>query len=66
MRVLLPVGVVMRSEAPLIERLLSEKEQANYAIAIDEPRMSKRWFFAVGTPVLVYLVSIMDIFRFTK
>ena len=61
-----PVGVVMRSDAPLIEELLTEKEQTNYSIAIDELKTKRRRLPRVGIPLIISLLSVLDIFKFTK
>jgi len=57
----------MRSNAPLVDHLLAEQEQSDYAIAIDETR--SRWKLAIalgGTASLLAFFSLLDIFKLTK
>lgn len=61
-----PVGVVMRSEAPLIEELLTEKEQINYLIAIDELKPKRRRLPWLGVPFIISILSLLDVFKFTR
>ena len=61
-----PVGVVMRSDAPLIEELLTEKEQTNYSIAIDELKTKRRRLPGLGIPVMISLLSVLDALKFTR
>ena len=61
-----PVGVVMRREAPLIEELLSEKEQTNYSIAIDEFEPKRKRLHRVGLPLIIPLLGLLDVFKLTK
>jgi hypothetical protein len=60
------VGVVMRGDAPLIERLLAEKDTPSYSIALDEPRVSRRWVPALGVPFIISLFSLLDTIRLTR
>ena len=61
-----PVGVVMRGDAPLIERLLAEKDTPSYSIALDEPCVSRRWVPALGIPFIISLFSLLDTIRLTR
>jgi hypothetical protein len=61
-----PVGVVMRSDAPLIERLLAEKDVPSYSIALDEPCVPRWWMPALGIPFIMSLFSLMDTIRLTR
>ena len=61
-----PVGVVMRREVPLIEELLTEKEQTNYSIAIDEFEPKRKRLHRVGLPLIISLLGLLDVFRLTR
>ena len=61
-----PVGVVMRSDAPLIERLLAEKDPPSYSIALDEPRVPRRWMPALGIPFIISLFGLLDTIKLTR
>lgn len=61
-----PVGVVKRSEAPLIEELLEEKEHTEYSIAIDEFGPKRRRLHRIGIPLAISLLGLLDVFRLTK
>lgn len=61
-----PVGVVMRSEAPLIEELLTEKEQTSYSISLDNSKTTNRRLLRFGLPFMLSLLSLSDLFRLTR
>jgi len=61
-----PVGVVMRSDAPLVARLLAENDHSGYAIAVDQPRTVRRWITGLSFPFFVTLVSLLDTIKITK
>jgi len=56
----------MRSEAPLIERLLAEKEIPNYSIALEEPGVPRRWMPALGIPFIISLLSLVDTIKLSR
>lgn len=60
-----PVGVVMRSEAPLIEELLTEKEQTSYSVAIDH-KIHKRRLLRFSLPIMMSVLSVLDLFKLTR
>jgi len=57
----------MRSDAPLIEKLMTDKEQPSYAVALEESGRSRRWASALaGLPSLVFLLGMLDAVKFTR
>ena len=60
-----PVGVVMRSDAPVIESLLTDKEQPSYSVAIDQARSARRWM-SLSAPAFLSLMSLLDFFKLTR
>lgn len=59
-----PVGVVMRGDAPMVERLLAEQDDCNYLIAIDEldapSDRTRKWLPLAGVGFIVSLLSLLD------
>ena len=61
------VGVVKRSEAPLIEKLLTENERPSYEVALPDPRSFKKWIPDLsGVPLVVSLFSLIESARLTR
>lgn len=61
------VGVVKRSEAPLIERLLTEREHPRYQVALPERPTFRKWIFDMnGVPMLMSLLSLLEAARMTR
>lgn len=61
-----PVGVVMRSEAPLIEELLSEKEQTSYSVSIVDSKSQRRRLMGFSLPLVISALSVLDAFKLTR
>ncbi len=61
------VGVVKRSDAPLIEKLLSENDHPSYHVALVETSSVKRWVpHLIGIPLIMSLFSILDTIKITR
>lgn len=60
-----PVGVVMRSDVPLIESLLADEEQTRYSVAIDQAKTTRRWI-SLSAPALLSLMGLLDFFKLTR
>jgi hypothetical protein len=61
------VGVVKRSDAPLVEKLLTENESPRYEVALPEPPSFRRWIPDLsGVPLIMSLFSLLDTARITR
>ena len=61
------VGVVKRSDAPLVEKLLTENERPSYQVALPAARPFKRWIPDLsGLPLVVSLFSLLESARLTR
>lgn len=61
------VGVVKRSDAPLVEKLLTENESPSYEVALPAPRSFKKWIPDLsGVPLVVSLFSLLESARLTR
>ena len=61
------VGVVKGSDAPLVEKLLTENENPSYEVALPAPRSFRKWIPALGgIPLVVSLISLLDSARLTR
>jgi len=58
---------VKRSDAPLVEKLLAEKEHPNYDVALPVTPVFRRWIPDLsGVPLIVSLFSLLDTARLTR
>jgi len=61
------VGVVKRSDAPLVEKLLAENERPDYEVALPVAPSFRRWIPNLsGVPLIVSLFSLLDAARVTR
>jgi hypothetical protein len=61
------VGVVKRSDAPLVEKLLSERDAPSYQVALPETSWYRRWLPDLsGVPLVVTLFSLLETARITR
>ena len=61
------VGVVKRSDVPLIEKLLAENDHPSYHVALVEPSSVRRWVpHLIGVPLIMSLFGILDTIKITR
>lgn len=59
-----PVGVVKRSNAPLVDRLLAEQDQSDYDVAIDQTKSRPKLALTFwGTLSALAVFSALDVLK---
>ena len=56
----------MRREVPLIEELMSDKEQTSYSVAIAESKSRRRQLVGFSLPLMIAIWSVLDAFKLTR